>query len=142
MGKRKSEIIRRVGKNGWLRLVKNTTRKGLDRYCLRHTALTWLVKCLPTKDVCDIAGHMGPRMLQDHYTNKRVKDQRKWTEAMPLNFKLIPKDWFGFLLECVIIAKWPALKRTGEAPKNDKDFQKLAKILNTLEVKRLELDLF
>jgi len=115
----------------------------LDRYCLRHTALTWLVLSpgLTMKEVGDMAGHMGPRMLQDVYASRRVKDQRTWEEAMPLAIRDIPRTWHGFLLECVMLARWPELK-SGKKPIGDPIFQKLGKILKDGKEKREELDLF
>jgi hypothetical protein len=114
----------------------------LDRYCLRHTALTWLVLTpgLTTKEVGDMAGHMGPRMLQDTYASRRVKDQRSWEEAMPLSIRNIPKTWHGFLLECFMIARWPQLKQ-GKKP-NDEKFNELGKIFKGAQEKREELDIF
>ena len=60
---------------------------------------------------------------------------------MPLNFKGISKTWEGFLLECVIVAKWPDLK-AGMKPSDDPAFKELLEILKDANRKREELDLF
>ncbi|MBK9294885.1 MAG: hypothetical protein IPM57_10685 [Oligoflexia bacterium] len=120
-----------------------TNGSKLDRYCLRHTALTWLILTpgLSSKEVGDMAGHMGARMIQDVYASRKVKDQRTWEEAMPLAIRDMPRTWHGFLLECVMVALWPNLKN-GKKPLTDPVFQQLGKILKGGKIKREEMDLF
>jgi hypothetical protein len=90
--------------------------------------------------VCDMAGHMTLRMLDEWYTWRKVKDQRQWEDAMPLNISNVTHGWQGFLLECVILAIWPTIKQT--LPKEDLRFQKLIEILKAAEVKRDKIKFF
>jgi len=114
----------------------------LDRYCLRHTPLTWLSRTLiPQVEIRDMAGHMSLRMLDEHYVRRTVKDQRSWEEAMPLNFDCIEHGWHGFLLECFMVAIWPSLEY-GIKPKDDPRFQKVLEILSRTRIKRNKLSLF
>lgn len=133
-----SDFFQQVAKSALGRSARD-----LDRYCLRHTALTWLLLSpgFTQKEVGDMAGHMGSRMLQDSYASRRVKDQRPWEEAMPLAVRTIPRTWHGFLLECVMVSLWPDLAH-GKKPNNDPRFTTLRKILNNSGEKRAELDLF
>lgn len=116
--------------------------EGLDRYCFRHTALTWMTRSsIASRLICDTAGHMGMRMLDSRYAHRMPKDQRSWEDAMPLNFQEIPKNWKGFLLECVIVAMWPELEK-GVKPLGDPRFEKLLETLKRAEKNRKELSLF
>jgi hypothetical protein len=115
--------------------------KGLDRYCLRHTALTWLARSgMSLSEIKDMAGHTKERMLEDCYNKRPVKDKRKWQDAMPLNIKNIPKTWHGFLLECIMVAKWSGLLN-GQRPEHDPTFLKVLEILKPKN-ERKELNLF
>ena len=88
-----------------------------------------------------MVAHMSSRMIDQQYGRRPVKDQRDWWEAMPLHLDEVPHDWQGFLLECVILSKWPNLKN-GEKPKNDPMFSELLKIISVKKVKRPKLSLF
>ncbi|MGE4130232.1 MAG: hypothetical protein AB7F86_01270 [Bdellovibrionales bacterium] len=115
--------------------------KGLNRYCLRHTALTWLShSSLPQKEIRDTAGHMSSRMLDAHYARLPVKDKRPWEEAMPLGIAGIPQNWYGFVLECVLAAKWPCIAE--DQNPNDPLFNKAMDALKGLKAKRKLRELF
>lgn len=110
-----------------IKSLKNSN--GLERYSLRHTALTWLMKSpqISTKDVKDMAGHASFRMLDDHYAKAPVMDMRSWQEARPLNINLIPDGWHGFLVESALSVIYPELSN-GDIP-NDSKFKSFRNLL-------------
>lgn len=115
----------------------------LDRYCLRHTALTWLCrdKSFTAREVADMCGHASMRMLDDYYAHRSVKDKREWRNAMPLNISGVPQSWHGFLLEVVMAIKWPCLC-DGKIPVGDPAYERVVQFLRSAKSERPHLVLF
>lgn len=115
-----SQIMERCGEERYIKT---------DRYCLRHTALTWWLRSgLGVHEVREMARHTTLSNLDKTYVNKDIEDHREWSEAMPINIaNLIPHTWGGFLIESLMDLYWPELKN-GEVPE-EKFFKDLLKIL-------------
>jgi hypothetical protein len=117
--------------------------KVVDRYWLRHSALTWLTKSigpsLSLKDVEQMAGHANLRMLAGHYAKNMVTDMRRWDEAMPLNIEGVEHGYHGFIFEAVLLALYPHI--TSKVPTDERFISVMGK-LGQKPVERKKIKLF
>ncbi|MBF0359727.1 MAG: hypothetical protein HQK49_01890 [Oligoflexia bacterium] len=123
-------------------IVKNYlgNKTKIDRYFLRHTALTWLCKSpmVSIKSVAEMAGHVGLGMLDRHYVKTPVKDNRTWDKVMPIYIDCLPDGWHGFLISCLIASKWRNLEEllNKGTPPEDNLYKEMVDILTRKKEER------
>lgn len=114
----------------WSKIVTETLPRKLhhmDRYCLRHSAIVWKMKSgIDFKEISDFSG-TSLRMLDESYARQPVLDQLEWSEVMPIGLEYCPENWYGFLVEATMLARWPELK-DGMRP-DDLTFERVLNIL-------------
>lgn len=104
-----------------------------NRYNIRHTALTWLVRSshITIHEVAQMAGHASLQMLDSSYASRDVKDTRSWEDV--IGVEGLPLNYHGFLIYCLVKAIWPDINK--EIPNSEK-FTKFISILKDKEDKK------